>query len=154
MNRVAFAYWCEFAVAYPPSASGKGVKSEHGVDFYGDPIEEDVYVEPDEAIDGEPMIDRISQGGLWRDRIDKAVGYIDREVLRMLYCDNAGRKEKACRIVGCYISAKTGAGQSIAINECRHEAALMCINPHDHASRELLLDLIRSATRKADRVLG
>ena len=154
MNRVAFAYALEFDVAWPQSAAGRDVKSEHGVDLYGEPIEDDIRPETDESIEGLTAIERIAQASVWRRIVDESVNHTAREVLRMLYCDNAGRKEKACRIVGCYISAKTGAGQSISINECRHEAALMCINHHDHASRELLLDLIRSATRKADRVLS
>ena len=154
MNKTAFAYSLEFNVAWPQSASGRGVKSEHGVDFYGDPIEDDLRPEPEEDIEGLTRIEKLAQASVWRRIVDENVGHTGREVLRLLYCDNEARREQACRRVGCHISAKTGASQAIAINECRHEATLDCIDHHNHEAREMLLDIIRSATRKADRVLS
>ena len=154
MNRVAFAYALEFDVAWPQSAAGRDVKSDHATDMFDVPIEEDSRPEPDESIEGLTRIEKIAQASVWRRVIDESLTHTGREVMRMLYCDNAGRKEIACSYVGRHIAAKTGASQGIAINECRHEAALDCIDHHNHAAREMLLDLIRSATRKADRVLG
>ena len=151
MNRVAWCYMLEGTIAWPQSAAGRDVKSDHTTTMYGDVIEDAPLAEPDETLAGLNRLEKIAQASVWRKRIDDALDLTSCEVLRMLFSDNARRREDACLFVASQISAATGVTIWIALDECLAESGSIKVANHNHAAREQLLDLIRVTIKKANR---
>lgn len=154
MNKTAWCISMESAASYPQSACGKNVKSEHPEDLYGSKVEDYPIEPPDDDIDGLAMLDLYAQAGVWRRRIDTSLSKPLSESLRLIYSDSRDRREEAALAVANHIEAKTGVSVFVAFDECCHEAGMLNLDAHNNQARELLLDVIRDALKKADRVIG
>ena len=150
MNRDAWSIAMEGVTAWPSSASGKDVKSDHEQDMYGSCIEEiqDSH-DDDDTLDGLNRTEKCGQASIWRKKIYSAVGASGKHVLRMIYADSDEQRYIASKWVAMSMASDPKISYAGALEECLHEARLKTLEDHSHDPKEELLDRIRDATKKA-----
>lgn len=154
MNRVAWCIAMEDEAAWPQSADGRTVKSEHSVDMYGDAVEDSSYSDPDEALEGMTRLDALAQASVWRKAIMDNVGQLGINILRMAYSQSGGRKETACMVVARYIADRTGCDIYTAFDECLHDAGILKVTGHNADARDALNKATVKANKKAGKAIG
>jgi len=149
-RRVAFCISMDGVAAYPSSATGRDVQSEHEQDMYGSAVEEAI-PEPDEDLTDIGKLMVAGQAAIWRRDVEAVCNAAEMAALRINYANERSVIEKACEVMGGILAVE---GRSDHYVMCQCWILAKTPQEADNTIAEIVNDIYHKAMKKACRAVG